>query len=365
MKEFSHLGLKREVLSALRSGGYHKPLEMQEKIIPLLLKGDNVVFTSRTGSGKTLAYSAPFLGKLNRKRGLQMIVLVPTRELCVQVGKEIERLAGPLELKVGVLFGGRDISGDYRTITRKNQVIVATPGRFIDHVNLKQVRVGEVRFLIYDEADQMFDSGFFNECAYIRSRISKDAQIVLASATMTPKVKDFVTEIIGKHELLQVGEQISSAIIQEVHHCPKDKKNDTLIRLMEEKSFQRVLVFCNTKAKCRGIKELLDYNNIKSSIISGDLEQKERQEHLNLFKDGRLRVLVATDVAARGLHIEKVDLVVNYDVPSRPEFYVHRIGRTGRVGKEGKAITFICPEDEERFLQIQTTFSIKADKWKG
>ena len=190
MQDFQKLGLKKEVIAVLTK--FKKPSEVQTKVIPLTLKGKNIVFTSMTGSGKTVAYTAGFLGKINKKLGVQMMVLVPTRELCVQVGKEIQELSEPLGLKVGMLYGGRYIGGDYRTTRKKNQILVGTPGRLIQHINEKHIKVGEVAYLIYDESDQMFDHGFSKDCAYVRKRVSKNVQIILSSATITDKVKRFI-----------------------------------------------------------------------------------------------------------------------------------------------------------------------------
>lgn len=361
MGSFNQLGLKKEIVDVLSRLKFKEPYDVQEKVIPLAIKGKNIVFTSRTGSGKTLAYLLGFLGKINKKLGIQMLVLVPTRELCIQVGKEVQNICEQLGFNVGVLYGGRDIKGDYKTNSRKNYILIGTPGRLIHHINSKNVQVGEVKCLVYDESDQMFDQGFYDDCVYVKKRVSKGVQIILSSATITDKVHDFIENEIGDYELFNVGESIPKGIIQEKVFCTIIDKNDLLLRFLSSRKFKRALIFCNTKVKTHYISQFLEENKFKTRVLNSDLDQNDRQNYLNLFKQGRIHVLIATDVAARGLHIENVDIVINYDVPTRDEFYIHRIGRTGRSGKNGYALTFICPEDENRFNNIELDYELKVD----
>lgn len=358
MKSFSQLNLKKEIVSALDILKFKEVFEVQEKVIPLAIKGKNIVFTSRTGSGKTLAFTIGFLGKINKKLGIQMIVLVPTRELCIQVGKEIQKVCEPLGFKVGMLYGGREASGDYKTTNRKNHIMVGTPGRLIQHINNKNIKVGDTKLLVFDESDQMFDDGFADDCTYVKRRISNDAQLILSSATISGKVRNFMDEIIVDFEFLTLGSPIPLNISQEKLFCDIPDKNEVLLDLLSDKKSKRVLIFCNTRAKCHGIAKFLTDNKFRVRAISSNLTQNERLKHLNLFKSGRIPVLVATDVAARGLHIDDVDLVINYDVPTRTEYYVHRIGRTGRTDKHGRSITFVCPEDAARFETIERLFEL-------
>lgn len=365
MGDFTKLGLKKEILGVLSRLKFNKSFEVQDRIVPLAIQGKNVVFTSRTGSGKTLAYLLGFLGKINKKQGIQMIVFVPTRELCIQVGKEMKKVCELLGINVGMLYGGRDVPGDYRTLSKKNQILVGTPGRLLLHVNEKKIKAGEVKYLVYDESDQMFDHGFYDECIYMKKRVSGDAQIILSSATMTDKVKSFIEDVIVDYELLRVGELIPKNIVQEKMYCEKTEKNEILLKLFSKKKFKRAMVFCNTKQKSYNISEFLRKNKFSSKSLSSDLEQAERLNHLNLFKDGKIRILVTTDIAARGLHIEKVDLVVNYDVPTRDEFYIHRIGRTGRIDNKGYSLSLICPEDVDRFYNIEFEYELNVVEIKN
>lgn len=361
MEDFTKLGLKKEIIEVLSSLNLNTPLKVQDKIIPLAIQGKNIVFTSKTGSGKTLAYSLGFLGKINKKLNIQMMVIVPTRELCIQVGKELTKICEPLNINVGLLFGGRNIAGDYKTTNKKNQILVGTPGRLIQHINDKIIKVGDVKFLIYDESDQMFDDGFYSDCAYLKKRVSKNAQIILSSATITNKVHEFIDCEIGDYEFLKVGSPIPKTIMQEKIFCKKFEKNELLSKALSVKKFKRAIIFCNTKAKTRSISEFLNDNNFKTKPLNSDLEQIERQDNLNLFKSGKVPILVTTDVAARGLHIEDIGQVINYDVPTREEYYIHRIGRSGRGNKKGYALTLICREDEDRFYNLEFNYEIKVN----
>ncbi len=360
MGNFNSLGLKKEILDVLSGLNFKNTLDVQEQVIPAALKGKNIVFTSRTGSGKTLAYLLGFLGKINRKAGIQMVVLVPTRELCIQVGKEIKRVCNPLGINVGMLYGGRTLSGDQKTTTKKNQIMVGTPGRLIQHVNEKNIRVGDVKYLVYDESDQMFDHGFYDDCSYIKERVSRDAQILLSSATITDKVDSFIENVIRDYEFLKVGELIPKNIVQEKIYCEKSEKKELLLNLLSQKKFRHAIVFCNTKIKTADVEEFLTERRFNAKTLNSDLEQKDRLNTLNLFKEGKIRILVTTDIAARGLHIENVDVIVNYDAPTRAEFYIHRIGRTGRGNAHGYALSLICPEDVDRFYNIEFDYNLKV-----
>jgi ATP-dependent RNA helicase DeaD len=357
--EFRDLGLQKEILDVLTRQNFRNPLEVQEKLIPLALSGKDVVFTSRTGSGKTLAYLLGFLGKINPKQGVQMLVMVPTRELCIQVGKEMDRICEPLGIKIGMLYGGRDVPGDYRTLSRRNQIMVGTPGRLILHVNEKKLKIGDVKYLVFDESDQMFDNGFYDNCVYLRQRVSRVSQIIFSSATITEKVESFIENEMPGHVLLRVGELIPERIVQEKLYCEKIEKNAILLQLFKRR-FKQAMVFCNTRQKSTNIALYLKQNGYNAVSLNGNLSQVERLNHLNLFKDGKIRVLVTTDIAARGLHIKTVDMIINYDVPTKHEFYVHRIGRTGRKDAVGYAITLICPEDVERFENIEFEYKLKV-----
>ena len=364
MSKFDKLGLKKEILAILHSLHYDEPFEVQKELIPLIMRGKNVVFTSKTGSGKTLAYLLGFVGKINKKHGTQMMVLVPTRELCIQVGKELKKICRPLDLTVGTLYGGTLVKEDYRTTSKKIQILVGTPGRLLVHINEKKLTIGEVRYLVYDESDQMFDAGFYDDCAYMRKRVSKLAQIICASATITNQVHDFMENEIVDYDLVRVGEIIPSSIVQEKLFCDKTKKNKILLKMLSDRKFKRAIIFCNTKLKTADIAEFLEQRNISARPLHSDLEQVDRLKHLRQFKNGDIQILVATDVAARGLHIEDVDIVVNYDVPTKKEFYIHRIGRTGRINSKGYALTLICPEDEDRFYNIEFEYELKVKQIK-
>ncbi len=364
MNKFKDLGLTDEIVTVLSKLKYKKTFEVQDKIVPLIMQGKNVVFTSRTGSGKTLAYLIGFLKKMNKKTGIQLLVVVPTRELCVQVNKEFTKICEPLGINVGMLFGGRDIGGDHRTTRKKNQIMVGTPGRLIQHINEKNIKVGEVKYLVFDESDQMFDNGFSKDCAYIKERSSNDVQMILSSATISEKVQKFITTEIVDFELLKIGKAVPENIIQEKIFCEIKNKNDLLLDFFKDKKFKRAMIFVNRKSRTYTISESLTYNGYKAKYLNSDLEQRDRQERLNQFKEGSTEILVVTDIAARGLHIKDVDIIINYDVPTKREFYVHRIGRTGRKDKKGYALTIVCPEDDDRFANIEFEYELDVKEIK-
>ncbi|MBI2582366.1 DEAD/DEAH box helicase, partial [Candidatus Woesearchaeota archaeon] len=283
MGKFSDLGLKKEIVEVLSTLNFTEALEVQDKIIPLALKGKNIVFTSRTGSGKTLAYLLGYIGKINRKLCIQMVVLVPTRELCIQVGKEMTRVCQPLGIKVGMLYGGREIAGDSITINKKNHIMVGTPGRLIQHINAKRIKVGDVKYLVFDESDQMFDHGFFDECVYVKTRVSSDAQIIFSSATINEKVKEFIKTELSEYELLKIGELIPKNITQEVIFCPIPEKKEILLKFLQQHKFKRIMIFCNRKDKTTEITRFLSEHNYRARELNSNLTQDERFNTLNLF----------------------------------------------------------------------------------
>ena len=235
---------------------------------------------------------------------------------------------------------------------------MGTPGRLLLHVNEKKIKVGEVKYVVYDESDQMFDNGFYDDCVYLLKRVSKDAQIIFSSATMTNSVNEFIETVIVEYELVHIGELIPKNIVQEKLYCDKLEKNDILLTFLGSQKYKRAMIFCNTKIKSHNISRFLQENKFKAKPLNGDLTQRERSTSLNLFKEGKTPILVTTDVAARGLHIPEVDIIINYDVPTRSEFYVHRIGRTGRVDTKGYSLTFVCNEDIDRFKRIEDIYEL-------
>jgi superfamily II DNA/RNA helicase len=359
---FSNLGLKKDVLSALTALDYTIPTEVQKEIIPLILSKQNVVFTAQTGSGKTVGFSTGLFSRINLKQNIQVLIVVPTRELCLQVGTELKRFGDILGFNVGMLYGGHDLVIDRKTISRRLHILVATPGRLIQHINFKTIKLGEVSALIFDESDQMFDAGFYKDCIYIKSRVSLTAQIILSSATITSKVEQFLKKEVSKFKFIEVGVLIPPSIVQDALFCTIPEKKDLLPKFFLGEDFSRAIVFVNTKVKVNSVYDTLVNNNLSASMLSSDFDQKDREKCIRDFKTGKFSVLVCTDVASRGLDIDDVDIIVNYDVPPRSEFYVHRIGRSGRTGKKGYALTLVCPEDEEDFAIIQKEFKLNVGK---
>jgi ATP-dependent RNA helicase DeaD len=364
-KSFSDLGLKKDILLAIDQLGLKTPTLVQEKIIPLVLQKKDVAFTAQTGSGKTLAFTLGLLSRIQPKQNTQILIITPTRELCLQIGNELEKLGKILGFNTGIFYGGHELSGDRQMLTKKLQVIVATPGRLIQHVNFKTIKIGDVKAIVFDESDQMFDNGFYKDCSYILERASIRAQVILSSATITSKVENFLEEQIPHHELVEIGIQIPPSIKQESIFCTIKEKNDLLLNILKKQEKKSIIIFVNTKVKVNSLYDILSNQKsskqkslYKSEMLSSDSDQKQREKTLNNFKQKKFNILICTDVASRGLHIEDVDIVINYDVPSRNEFYIHRIGRTGRTGKKGRAISFVCPEDEENYQNIEEEYKL-------
>ena len=333
--------------------------DVQDIVIPKILTGKNIAFTSRTGSGKTLTYLLGAISRLNTKQGLQMLVIVPTRELCIQIGREISKFCDPLGINVGVLYGGREIARDSKIVNRKNQIIIGTSGRLIQHINNKNVRVGDVKILVYDESDHLFEDEFYKDSDYIKDRVGKNAQIILSSATLTDNVTKFINNKIPNCEIINVGLNVPKNIVQEKLFCEEDEKYDIILKLLKKNS--KIAIFCNSKNDAKNLFDYLD-SKINVKLISGNTKQDERLEILRLFKNGQLKIIITTDVVARGLHIEKIDIIINYNVPTRHERYVHRIGRTGRKDIKGYAISLISPEEEDLFHNIEFEFELKVKK---
>jgi ATP-dependent RNA helicase DeaD len=357
-KSFQQLGLKKDVIEAINKLGYSKPTLVQEKIIPLVLEKHDLAFTAQTGSGKTLAYTLGVLSRIQPKQHIQLLIITPTRELCMQIGAELKKLGAILGFNVGSFYGGHDLNMDKRLITKKLHVVVATPGRLIQHINFKTLKVGDVKTIVFDESDQMFDNGFYDDCVYIINRVSVSAQVLLSSATINPQVEEFIGKYIPDHKQISIGVQIPKSISQEAFFCKIEEKNEELLTFLNKERPRSVLIFANTKTKLQSINDFLKSNDYKITMLSSDLEQKDREKVLEKFKERKYQILVCTDVASRGLQIDDVDLVINYDIPKRKEFYVHRIGRTGRTQKKGKSLSLVCPEDEEAFMAIQDEYAI-------
>ncbi|MGE5730291.1 MAG: DEAD/DEAH box helicase [Gemmatimonas sp.] len=345
---FETLGLSAEVLKAVRDAGYTTPTPIQAQAIPLVLKGRDVMGLAQTGTGKTAAFTLPIVDRLiggpNRTRAL---VLTPTRELCVQVEESVHKYARHSELSVVSVYGGVPLDPQQKKLRAGVDIVVATPGRLIDHLERQNVVFDDLEVLVLDEADRMLDMGFAPQINRIVSDVPQYRQTLLFSATMPPEVEALARKYLRKPIVVQVGRrsQAASTVTHAVYPVPRDRKSALLVSLLREAALDSVLVFTRTKHGADRVVRHLEREGIEATAMHADKTQPQRTKALQDFKSGKVRVLVATDIAQRGLDISDITHVVNYDVPQQAEDYVHRIGRTGRAEKEGDAFTFMAPDE--------------------
>ena len=352
---FDDLGLSPEVLEAVKLAGYETPSPIQAKAIPVLLQGVNLLGTAQTGTGKTAAFSLPLLSRINfNSRETSMLVLTPTRELAIQVSDAIQQYAAKMSnVNVVPVYGGQDISIQLRALKRKANIVVATPGRLIDHIKRGSISLGAVKAIVLDEADEMLDMGFMEDVETILKEIPADAQRALFSATMPDSVKKIIDQHLGEYEEARIEGKTTTVenICQRFLAVKNEHKIEALARVLEGEEFDGVLIFVRTKQNTTEVAEKLESRGFNVAPLNGDLAQSMRERTINRLKMGKLDIVVATDVAARGIDVDRISLVVNYDIPYDTESYVHRIGRTGRAGRSGNAILFVTPR-ERRMLKI-------------
>ena len=352
---FDDLGLSPEVLEAVKLAGYETPSPIQAKAIPVLLQGVNLLGTAQTGTGKTAAFTLPLLSRIDfNSRETSMLVLTPTRELAIQVSDAIQQYAVKMpNISVVPVYGGQDISIQLRALKRKANIVVATPGRLIDHIKRGSISLGAVKAIVLDEADEMLDMGFMEDVDTILKEIPNDAQRALFSATMPDSVKKIIDQHLGDYEEACIEGKTTTVenIRQRFLAVKNEHKIEALARVLEGEDFDGVLIFVRTKQNTTEVAEKLESRGFNVAPLNGDLAQSMRERTINRLKMGKLDIVVATDVAARGIDVDRITHVVNYDIPYDTESYVHRIGRTGRAGRSGNAILFVTPR-ERRMLKI-------------
>jgi ATP-dependent RNA helicase RhlE len=345
---FGELGVSAAVLSAVRDAGYLHPTPIQAQAIPLILKGRDVMGLAQTGTGKTAAFTLPIVDRLvDGPRRTRALVLTPTRELCVQVEESVHKYARHAELDVASVYGGVPLDPQQKKLRNGVDIVVATPGRLIDHLDRQNVVFDDLEVLVLDEADRMLDMGFAPQINRIVSEIPNYRQTLLFSATMPPEVEALARKYLRKPVVVQVGRrsQTADTVTHAVYPVPRDRKSALLAQLLKNEDLDSVLVFTRTKHGADRVVRHLERENINATAMHADKTQPQRTRALEDFKSGKVQVLVATDIAQRGLDISGITHVVNYDVPQQAEDYVHRIGRTGRAAKEGDAFTFMSPDE--------------------
>jgi ATP-dependent RNA helicase RhlE len=344
---FQDLGLSRERLAAIEALGWKTPTPIQRKAIPAGLAGSDVVGIAQTGTGKTAAFMIPALERIEVGKGLQVLVLCPTRELAQQVAEDTDALSKGTPIRTEAIFGGVAYQSQIDALEKGFEVIIATPGRFIDHMQSKRVDLSAVRYLVLDEADRMLDMGFRPQIEQVLRDLPRDRQTMLFSATMPHGVHDLALRITREALWIEAARSGSTAegITELFYSVKPEKKPDLLLELISQPEWEQVLVFTRTKAAADVLEGRLQREGIPTDALHSDRHMKQRTRALERFSTGKVRVLVATDLAQRGLDVEGISHVVNYDVPLDPEDYVHRIGRTGRAGAKGTAVTFVTAAD--------------------
>lgn len=370
--------LAPEILRALSESGYTAPTPIQMQAIPLVLEGHDLMAGAQTGTGKTAAFSLPLLQRLlpfassspsPARHAVRALILVPTRELAIQVEASIKAYAKHTHLRSLVVFGGVDIKTQIPPLRNGVEILVATPGRLLDHIEQKSVQLNQVQVLVLDEADRMLDMGFMPDLKRILALLPKQRQNLLFSATFSSEIKKLSSEFLVHPRLVEVARSnaTSENVAQKVYLVDSGEKLALLASLLRSTEARQALVFTKTKLSASRIARQLQREGFAADAIHGDKSQNERIQVLDAFKSGRIGVLIATDVAARGLDIEQLPLVINYEIPSAAEDYVHRIGRTGRAGASGIAISLVAPDEEKYLLEIEKLIKtqLQREEYKG
>lgn len=359
---FESLGLRAELLRAVSEKGYTTPSPIQQQAIPLILEGRDIMGGAQTGTGKTAGFTLPLLQRLmesakpdNKRRVIRALVLTPTRELAAQVEESIELYGKHLPLNSTVVFGGVKINPQIHKLRKGVDILVATPGRLLDHVGQRTVDLSQVEILVLDEADRMLDMGFIRDIRKVLALLHQDKQTLLFSATFSEEIKKLCNGLLKSPALVEVAQRNTAAerITQVVHPVDKKRKRELLSFLIGSNNWKQVLVFNRTKHGANKLAEQLGKDGITAAAIHGNKSQGARTKALADFKAGKVRVLVATDIAARGIDIDQLPHVVNFELPNVAEDYVHRIGRTGRAGNEGEAMSLVCVDELKLLKDIE------------
>lgn len=359
---FEALGLRSELHRAVTEKGYGAPTPIQQQAIPLILEGRDLMGGAQTGTGKTAGFTLPLLQRLmsferpdNGRRAIRALVLTPTRELAAQVGESVQTYGRYLPLKSAVIFGGVKINPQIQTLRNGVDILVATPGRLLDHVTQKTVDLSKVEILVLDEADRMLDMGFIRDIRKVLALLPKKKQTLLFSATFSNEIKRLSNDLLNSPALIEVAQRntASERVTQVVHLVDKSRKRELASFLIGSNNWQQVLIFTRTKHGANRLAEQLGTDGITAAAIHGNKSQGARTRALAEFKAGKVRVLVATDIAARGLDIEQLPHVINFELPNVAEDYVHRIGRTGRAGNEGEAMSLVCIDELKLLKDIE------------
>ncbi|VVE23023.1 DEAD/DEAH box helicase [Pandoraea soli] len=361
---FDSFGLHADILRAIAEQGYTQPTPIQAQAIPVVLSGRDVMGAAQTGTGKTASFSLPIIQRLlpeantsasPARHPVRALILTPTRELADQVADNVRAYAGHTPLRNTVVFGGVDMNPQKDALRRGVEILIATPGRLLDHVEQKTVNLSQVKMLVLDEADRMLDMGFLPDLQRILNLLPKQRQTLLFSATFSNEIKKLASSYLTNPLTIEVARRNATAdnVEQVVYQVDEDDKRAAVVQILKERDLKQVIVFVNSKVGASRLARQLEREGIVTAAIHGDKSQNERMQALEAFKQGGIQALVATDVAARGLDISDLPGVINYDLPYNPEDYVHRIGRTGRAGASGEAISLCAPDERKQIVEIE------------
>jgi ATP-dependent RNA helicase DeaD len=372
VESFDQLDLSPLMRRALKRAGFTQPSPIQAQLIPLALDGQDVIGQARTGTGKTAAFAIPILEQLDSLeecRDPQAIVIVPTRELADQVGREMERLAYGVETEIAVLAGGKNITRQLRQLENGVQVVVGTPGRLHDHLQRRSLRTSSIWCVVLDEADRMLDIGFRPQIERILRKCPRNRQTLLLSATLPPSVRRLAESYMIDPAVIDCSKNEMAVETIEQHYftVAQDRKSDLLDRLIKREQPEQAIIFCRTKRGTDRLYRQLNHTHERCGSMHGDMPQRERDRVLQKLREGKLKILVATDVVGRGIDISTISHIINYDVPQDCDDYVHRVGRTGRMGREGIAFTFVVPGEGEFLTNIERRINkqLKRDFIEG
>ncbi|MGR3180001.1 MAG: DEAD/DEAH box helicase [Candidatus Anammoxibacter sp.] len=368
LEKFRALGLSENTLKALKKKGYEEPTPIQEKTIPLLLKGElDIIGQAQTGTGKTAAFGIPIIERIKEKsKTVQALILAPTRELAIQVSEEMNTLKGNKNLHIIPVYGGQSIDQQLRRLEKGVDIVVGTPGRIIDHLNRGTLKIDKILYMVLDEADEMLNMGFIDDVEDILKRTNPEKKTLLFSATMPKPILTIAKKYMKEHEFISVRKlELTSNLTDQIYfEVSSADKFEALCRIIDIESEFYGLVFCRTKIDVDMVSGKLNDRGYDADALHGDISQHQREKILNKFKKQKINILVATDVAARGIDIVNMSHVINYSLPQDPESYIHRIGRTGRAGKEGTAITFVTRSEYRNLLVIKRVAKTNIRKEK-
>ena len=365
-KDFKSLGLNSNVLKSIESLGYTTPSKIQEQIIPIILDGYDAIGQAQTGTGKTLAYAASVLSKINvTSHSVRSIILTPTRELAIQVGEEFAVLNKDSRFKVLPVYGGSSIDMQIKALKRGVDIVVGTPGRVMDLMRRGVLKIEDLEFFILDEADEMLNMGFLEDIESIFKATNDNKQVLLLSATMPKQIKRLAEKYMKKdyqHVEIEAKQKTSLNVTQTYYSVNERTRSEAICRVMDFKDSKRTIIFCQTKKECDQLLKDLTAKNYSAEVMHGDIAQSMRIQTLDRFKNDSFKILIATDVAARGIHVDGIDLVINYNMPQDFESYVHRIGRTGRASTTGEAISFVGNRENRFFNDLMKFTKTNIEK---